>query len=93
MAKETRDITQYKFYTLIHKVTDRESQRVTHEPVAIFDDIDLVPAYVEAQGWTHDAEWNDAQGFDSYLQSEWTAVEPVVGNFNLPFNPVAEATE
>lgn len=93
MAKETRDIKQYKFFTLIHKVTDRESQRVTHEPVAIFDDINLIPAYVEAQNWKYEPLWGDTEGFDAYLQSEWTSVEPVAENFNLPFNPVAEATE
>lgn len=94
MAKQTRDITQYKFFTLIHKVTDQDSKRVTHEPVAIFDDIEIAQAYVIAKEWSYDeATWDDVEGFDAYVQSEWTAVEPVADNFNLPFNPVVEATE
>ena len=91
MPKETRDIKQYKTYTLVHIKRDETAQPVMlrHVPVAVFDDKDLAIAYVAGEGWKHNDTFEDMedQSVECYMRPEWSAIELTAEHTSLPFNP------
>lgn len=78
MAKETRQVTQYKLMTLVKiNLIPRKDLSPTREeaPIAVFDDRELCDAYATAMGG------------ESYVREEWRELLPTADQFSLPFNP------
>lgn len=93
MAKETRDIKQYKLYTLYALVTvvigkDDAKEDVTRgdrEAFALFDDRALLDAFTKNSPYK-------LKGQTSWeIGEEWVEYEPTADRFGLPLNPSAEA--
>ncbi len=96
MGKVTRDIKQYQIYTLyavVKVVVGKEElggikqdvMRSDRIPVAVFDDMDLLEAYMEAV-----PERFPGQKLYQHA-TEWREMKPAADQFSLPFNPDPKA--
>ena len=86
MTKETRQVTQYKFFTVIKNYSKKRGYKEIsyREPIAIFDDNELAGEYIV--NLNHELIGKD-ETITYEIDSNWTEVEPTKDNFNLPFNP------
>lgn len=92
MAKETRDIKQYKVFTLYENVEvvigkNAKTGDKTQDKrlaVAMFDDVKLLEAYQKEQ--------KASEGHKSYeVVEDWVEYLPEQSRFSLPLNPEPNA--
>lgn len=89
MAKETRNVKQYKIFELTQVVIgekrgNEQPPLESYVPIAIFDDQELLNAYLTAR-------YEHEPAFKSSIREEWREIEPTANGFSLPFNPTFEA--
>ena len=87
MAKETRQVVQYKVYLLFKTIQKPHGKRFINErsQVAFFDDKKLLDAYL-----------TQAKGEENVVyetNEEWLEIEPKPENFSLTLNPEYVAPE
>jgi len=94
MAKNTKKVTYYEFYTVRrHYQTARGETTMDHmEPIAVFDDKDLAEAYISARE-ANPNKFAEVKKETYTIESAWTDIEPVESNYNLPFNPTYTLVE
>jgi len=87
-APESRDVKQYKVYTLYENVIKplgkkdgKEITRTDRVPVAVFDNKVALEAY--------QAKQQSAVGYE--VVEDWVEVQPTASSFSLHFNPVPNA--
>jgi len=87
MAKETRQVVQYKIYLLFKTIQKPHGKRFINErsQVAFFDDKKLLQAFLKQ------AEGEENVAYE--VNEEWLEIEPKAENFSLTLNPEYKAPE
>ena len=94
MAKETRDIKQYKVFTLYELVEvviaknakTGEKTQDKRLAVAMFDDAELLGVYQHEQ--------KKSEGHKAYeVVEDWVEYQPEQSRFSLPLNPEPNAVK